>query len=94
MKRGVRFLLLVLAMGLLVGNQAVARCHGGSASLGGGYRGGVNPAGRGYSGAGRYPLRPFATPLRPWGGITPVRQFLFGRGAERRISRRMWRRGY
>lgn len=48
----------------------------------------VNPAGRGYSGFGRYPLVPFFTPLRPWGGLTPVRQFLFGRGRIRRMARR------
>lgn len=41
-----------------------------------------------YGPIGRYPKLGFATPLRPWGGFTPVRQFLFGRGAIRRQTRR------
>lgn len=47
-----------------------------------------NPASNGYPGVGRYPLQPFATPLRPWGGLTPVRQFFVGRGMIRRQVRR------
>lgn len=41
-----------------------------------------------YGPVGRYPKLGFATPLRPWGGFTPVRQFVFGRGAIRRQTRR------
>lgn len=63
-------------------------CGGGYYGGGYGYFGATNPAGRGYYGVGRFPLRAFATPLRPWGGLTPVRQFAFGRGRERRLNRR------
>ncbi len=48
----------------------------------------VRPA---YYGAGRYPLVRFPAPIRRSMGLpgfTPVRQFLFGRGAIRRQSRR------
>ena len=44
-----------------------------------------------YGPFGRYPKRWFAAPIRrAFGlpGFTPVRQFLFGRGAERRVNRR------
>ncbi len=101
MKAIKRFLLVGLFALVLIPTDASAcggGCHGGHGGggvavrvrVGGGGYGFMpgNPASRGYRGFGRFPLRPFATPFRPWGGLTPVRQFLFGRGRLRRMNRR------
>lgn len=65
---------------------------------GGGFYGGYRPYGWSHGawryGVGRYPLKAFPTPLRPWGGIAPVRQaFAYGgRGWQRRQVR--WAVGF
>jgi hypothetical protein len=85
------FLSLVLGLALVVEPSAVANCQHdcGGGFYGPGRFGVVRPAW--YGPYGRYPKLFFRAPLRRslgLPGFTPVRQFLFGRGAIRRQNRR------
>lgn len=102
--KGVRFLAVIFALAIsLVSTEALAYGHAGiapwayganfRAGVGAGYApgafGAVRPAW--YGPYGRYPKLYFRAPLRRalgLPGFTPVRQFLFGRGAIRRQTRR------
>lgn len=103
--KGVRFVVVLMALAMSVesfgyGHAGIAPwSYGGNfrAGVGAGYAPGrfgvVRPAW--YGPYGRYPKLGFRAPVRRLFGLpgfTPVRQFLFGRGAIRRANRRFGRR--
>ncbi|MBI4403407.1 MAG: hypothetical protein HY537_04560 [Deltaproteobacteria bacterium] len=103
MKRSAIFVALVFALVLAFHEASACGSHGciGYPGYGayfqGGWDGMYAPGAFGvmrpawYGPIGRYPKRYFRAPLRRMFGLpgfTPVRQFLFGRGAERRACRR------